>query len=81
MLLRFDDALDAQKLHNGLTRLLNIGEWRKLGGRLRKNVRRRVRLCLKRYLHVRIRLIDAAVKVHGKLEVHISQEFTGERLS
>ncbi|KAL5337941.1 hypothetical protein BJX70DRAFT_368081 [Aspergillus crustosus] len=33
--LRFNDVLDAGKLHGSLTRLLEIGDWRKLGGRLR----------------------------------------------
>lgn len=36
--LRFNDVLDADKLHDGLARLLEIGDWRKLGGRLRKGV-------------------------------------------
>ncbi|KAF7556434.1 hypothetical protein G7Z17_g1400 [Cylindrodendrum hubeiense] len=33
--LRFNDALDPEKLHDGLVQLLQIGDWRKLGGRLR----------------------------------------------
>ncbi|KAK2800827.1 hypothetical protein FQN50_007968 [Emmonsiellopsis sp. PD_5] len=33
--LRFNDVLDADKLHLSLSRLLEIGDWRKLGGRLR----------------------------------------------
>lgn len=37
--LRFDDVLDADQLHVGLARLLEIGNWRKLGGRLRERVR------------------------------------------
>lgn len=36
--LRFDDILDADALNGALSRLLEIGDWRKLGGRLRKNV-------------------------------------------
>jgi len=36
--LRFDDVLDADKLISALTRLLELGDWRKLGGRLRLNV-------------------------------------------
>jgi len=36
--LRFNDVLDADKLHNSLSSLLEIGDWRKLGGRLRLNV-------------------------------------------
>lgn len=38
--LRFNDVLDADKLHQGLARLLEIGDWRKLGGRIRKGVLR-----------------------------------------
>jgi hypothetical protein len=36
--LRFNDVLDADKLHTSLSRLLEIGDWRKVGGRLRRNV-------------------------------------------
>lgn len=36
--LRFDHVLDANKLHVGLARLLETGDWKKLGGRLRHNV-------------------------------------------
>ncbi|CAM1503471.1 Fc.00g010620.m01.CDS01 [Cosmosporella sp. VM-42] len=35
--LRFNDVLDADKLHVSLSRLLEIGDWRKVGGRLRLN--------------------------------------------
>ncbi|CZR65591.1 uncharacterized protein PAC_15491 [Phialocephala subalpina] len=35
--MRFDDVLDAEKLHNALSQLLEIGDWRKLGGRLRSD--------------------------------------------
>lgn len=38
--LRFDDVLDADTLRDSLSRLLEIGDWRKLGGRLRLNVRK-----------------------------------------
>lgn len=34
----FNDVLDANKLHTSLSKLLEIGDWRKLGGRLRLNV-------------------------------------------
>jgi hypothetical protein len=37
--LRFDDVLDADKLHNALARLLDMSDWRKLGGRMRLSVR------------------------------------------
>ena len=36
--LRFNDALDADKLYASLSRLLEIGDWRKVGGRLRLKV-------------------------------------------
>lgn len=34
----FNDVLDADKLHTSLSRLLEIGDWRKVGGRLRLKV-------------------------------------------
>lgn len=37
--LRFDQVLDANKLHDGLAKLIQQGHWRKLGGRLRMQVR------------------------------------------
>lgn len=36
--MRFDEILDADKLNAALSRLLEIGDWKKLGGRLRENV-------------------------------------------
>jgi hypothetical protein len=36
--LRFDDVLDADKLSAALVRLMELGNWRKLGARLRMNV-------------------------------------------
>jgi hypothetical protein len=35
---RFDDVLDAAKLKSSLERLMEIGEWRSLGARFKKNV-------------------------------------------
>ena len=35
---RFDDVLDNDKLKNALNRLLEIGDWKKLGARIRLNV-------------------------------------------
>ncbi|KAJ2902537.1 uncharacterized protein MKZ38_000502 [Zalerion maritima] len=35
--LRFNDVLDADKLHASLSKLLDMGDWRKIGGRLRLN--------------------------------------------
>lgn len=34
----FNDVLDAEKLRSSLARLLEIGDWRKIGGRLRLKV-------------------------------------------
>lgn len=34
----FNDVLDAHKLHASLSRLLEIGDWKKVGGRLRFKV-------------------------------------------
>ena len=34
----FNDVLDAGNLHASLSRLLEIGDWRKVGGRLRLKV-------------------------------------------
>lgn len=36
---RFNDVLEPEKLHDSLVKLLRIEGWRKLGGRLRKDVR------------------------------------------
>ncbi|KAK2592287.1 hypothetical protein QQS21_010007 [Conoideocrella luteorostrata] len=35
--MRFNDVLDADQLHCALTQLLELGDWRKLGGRLRED--------------------------------------------
>jgi hypothetical protein len=35
-ILHFNDVLDADKLHDALARLIETGDWRKLGGRLRQ---------------------------------------------
>lgn len=34
----FNDVLDANMLNTSLSRLLEIGDWRKLGGRLKRDV-------------------------------------------
>lgn len=38
-LMRFNDVLDPEQLNNALLQLLEIGDWKKLGGRLRLKVR------------------------------------------
>ncbi|KAH7311631.1 hypothetical protein B0I35DRAFT_411803 [Stachybotrys elegans] len=37
VLMRFNDVLDADKLHAALAKLLSTGDWRKMTGRLRRN--------------------------------------------
>lgn len=36
--LRFNDVLDAHQLHESLSKLLEIGDWKKVGGRLHLKV-------------------------------------------
>lgn len=38
-MMRFNDVLDAEKLNEALSQLLRMGDWKKLGGRLRYKVR------------------------------------------
>lgn len=38
-MVQFDDVLDADKLHGALEVLLGMKGWRRLGGRIRSNVR------------------------------------------
>lgn len=38
-MLKFDQVLDPVKLQETLVSLIKTGDWRKLGGRLRRNVR------------------------------------------
>jgi hypothetical protein len=38
---QFKDVLDPQKLHDSLVKLLEMEGWKKLGGRLRRDVRYR----------------------------------------
>ncbi|KAM5350602.1 hypothetical protein ACJ41O_007107 [Fusarium nematophilum] len=40
----FNDVLDPEKLHSSLSRLLEIGDWRKFGGRLRLNEKGRLEI-------------------------------------
>lgn len=39
---RFDDVLDSGKLKSALEKLLEIGDWRGLGARFRRNVSRAI---------------------------------------
>lgn len=40
----FNDVLDADKLHNSLTKLLSTGDWKKLAGRFRRGRHRKLEL-------------------------------------
>lgn len=59
--LRFDDILDGDKLNVALSRLLEIGDWRKLGGRLRQRVS-----LITRHQHV-IRLSSWGTFLRGRI--------------
>lgn len=48
--LRFNDVLDGDLLHSSLTELLSTGNWKRLGGRFRVNVRVPSRKCGSCYL-------------------------------
>jgi hypothetical protein len=40
--LRLEEVLDTKKLHDSVERLLEIGDWKKLGARLRQNVNKQL---------------------------------------
>ncbi|KAH8671645.1 hypothetical protein BX600DRAFT_459440 [Xylariales sp. PMI_506] len=44
VLMRFNDVLDAEKLHASLVRVLELGDWKKAGGRFRKDAAGRLQL-------------------------------------
>ncbi|KAI0206675.1 hypothetical protein F4808DRAFT_466656 [Astrocystis sublimbata] len=46
---RYEHVLDAQKLHDSLAILLDCGNWRKLGGRLRQNEHGNLEIHVPRY--------------------------------
>lgn len=46
--LRFNDMLDADKLHASLCKLLEIEDWMKIGGRLRRNDNRELEIYVPR---------------------------------
>jgi hypothetical protein len=69
---RFDDVLDAEKLRTSLERLLEIGDWRKLGARVRLNV------SCRRAPYSKI-LDLPYVQEQGKAEYHIPERFSAER--
>ena len=49
---RFNDVLQPEKLHDSLIRLVETEDWRKIGGRLRKNVRSSVQAQVSRLMYV-----------------------------
>ncbi|RDA91799.1 hypothetical protein CP533_2804 [Ophiocordyceps camponoti-saundersi (nom. inval.)] len=62
-LMRFNDVLDADRLHDSLARLLEIGDWRKLGGRLKLKISESYMM----------------QKGSGRLEVHAPKHFSTHR--
>lgn len=72
LLVRFNDILDPQKIKESLSRLLEIGDWKKLGGRFRTKVRDPPSMynesCGTNYLE------------QGKgLEIHVPKHFSATR--
>jgi hypothetical protein len=68
---RFDDALEYERLRNSLERLLEIGDWRKLGARIRKKVSSAV-TC---------QVFASLIYPQGKnrFEYHLPKHYTEER--
>ncbi|ROT41992.1 hypothetical protein SODALDRAFT_374374 [Sodiomyces alkalinus F11] len=71
--LRFNDVLDADKLHDALVRLLNMGDWRKLGGRLRLRVSERA------FTVTQLLGSICVARSDGRLEIHVPTPFTPAR--
>ncbi|KAE8332517.1 hypothetical protein BDV39DRAFT_200137 [Aspergillus sergii] len=70
LFIKFNDILDTGKIKEALTRLLTIGDWKKLGGRFRTKVNEK----------------DApkeddtiSLKQSKTLEIHVPREFTAAR--
>jgi len=70
--LRFDDVLDVEKLHDSLSRLLEIGDWRMLGGRLRLKV-------ISSFILVEACRLTIYEQDNGKQEIHAPRTFTEDR--
>lgn len=71
-LMRFNDVLDADQLHAALSRLLEIGDWKKIGGRLRHKVR------------YPMKLESSSNNANGvqnkqRLEIHVPKHYSAER--
>ncbi|KAK0609737.1 hypothetical protein B0T17DRAFT_512570 [Bombardia bombarda] len=74
---RFNHVLDAQALHASLLQLLQIGDWRKLGGRLRLNKEGKLEIHVSR--HVKSKY-DKVRFSHVQLDVAIGEHPLGARL-
>lgn len=69
----FNDVLDSDKLRHALQRLMEIGEWRKLGARIRMNVNHHPSI------EIPVKRILTDIQSHGKLEYHIPAHFDAAR--
>lgn len=70
LFVRFNDILDAEKIRTSLIRLLEIDDWRKLGGRFRTKADKSAAL----------HGDDTGNGLAGKtLEIHVPHEYTAER--
>ncbi|KAL3483009.1 hypothetical protein BJX62DRAFT_245320 [Aspergillus germanicus] len=57
---RYNSVLDPEKLHGALVRLLGEGDWRKLGGRLRRNKSGQLVIHVPRQPHRKVRFSHVA---------------------
>ncbi|PHH80516.1 hypothetical protein CDD80_1283 [Ophiocordyceps camponoti-rufipedis] len=75
---RFNHVLDAQKLHASLSTLLEIGDWRKLGGRLRLKEDGRLEIHVPRPFTLQR---PAVLFTHQKLDSSIETHPAGRHLA
>ncbi|KAH8664672.1 hypothetical protein BX600DRAFT_464840 [Xylariales sp. PMI_506] len=76
-LMRFDDVLDADKLHRALESVLEIGDWRKLGGRLRFDKAGKLKLHVPRPFTAQH---PAVTFTHQSFDVAIEEHNLGRQL-
>jgi hypothetical protein len=67
----FNDALDAHKLRCALAKLLDIGDWRKVGGRLALKVKPSFRVPDEK--------TDDLEQENGSLQIRVPRKFTADR--
>lgn len=77
--MRFNDVLDAEMLRSAMKTLVEVGNWRKLGGRLRRNVSD---ICRHSGLTcpatIMKNISNSEEQSKGQLEIHVPKQFTEE---